>query len=166
MLPSIEWLDKKLSELSSTSDEEKKASIEKKIVTDLAAYGEADWNNLAEVVEEKDPEWNLLLISCLKQVICQEALLQLSVLSQAENDTVRHAAADAIVDYAGFSKGKYRHYKGNEYEVLGVGRSTENKDWMVVYRALNPPYRIWVRPASMWLEIVGTGVHRFERIGD
>ncbi|MBO4496488.1 MAG: DUF1653 domain-containing protein [Clostridiales bacterium] len=164
MLPSIEWLDKKLQELAGTSDPSARASIEAKIVTDLQAYSEADWNDLAKVVEEKEPEWNLLLIPCLKQVICQEAVLQLSVLSQAENDTVRHAAADAVVDYAGFSKGKYRHYKGNCYEVIGVGRSTENKDWMVVYQGLQPPYRIWVRPASMWLEIVGDGVHRFEKM--
>lgn len=166
MLPSIEWLDKKLLEMDKASENWQKEETFKKIVTDMRAYSEQDWNNLAQTVEEKDPTWQLLLIPCLREVICQEAVLQLSVLSQSECDTVRHAAADAIVNYAGFSNGKYRHYKGNTYEVIGVGRNTENKDWMVVYRALKEPFRIWVRPASMWLEIVGTGVHRFEKIQD
>ena len=51
MLPSIEWLDKKISELA-TATEPVRASIEAKIVTDLQAYSEADWNDLAKVVEE------------------------------------------------------------------------------------------------------------------
>ena len=167
MLPSIEWLDKKLREMDAASDSVQAEALQAKIINDLRAYSEEDWNDLAKTVEEKDdPEWNLLLIPCLQKVICQEAVLQLSVLSQSENETVRHAAADAIVAYEGFSNGKYRHYKGNCYEVLGVGRSTENKDWMVVYRGLSEPFRIWVRPASMWLEIVRDGVHRFEKIDE
>lgn len=166
MLPSIQWLDQKLQQMDACQDEASSCEIFDKIVNDIRAYSEEDWNSLARVSEEQDPKWNLLLIPCLQKVICQEAFLQLSVLSQSEFPDVRKKAADAIVGYAGFANGKYRHYKGNAYEVIGVGRSTENKDWMVVYRALEEPYCIWVRPASMWLEIVRDGVHRFEPIDE
>lgn len=46
--------------------------------------------------------------------------------------------------------GKYRHFKGNEYEVLGVARHSETLEPMVVYRALYSEREIWVRPAAMW----------------
>ncbi len=46
--------------------------------------------------------------------------------------------------------GKYRHFKGNEYEVLGVARHSETLEPMVVYRALYGEGEIWVRPAAMW----------------
>ena len=50
--------------------------------------------------------------------------------------------------------GKYRHYKGNEYEVLGMALHSETLEEMVVYKALYGEYGIWVRPASMWEEEV------------
>ena len=50
--------------------------------------------------------------------------------------------------------GKYRHFKGKEYEVLYLARHSETEEWMVVYRALYGEFGIWVRPASMWLETV------------
>ena len=46
--------------------------------------------------------------------------------------------------------GKYRHFKGNEYEVIGVARHSETLEPMVVYRALYGDGGIWVRPAAMW----------------
>lgn len=66
-------------------------------------------------------------------------------------------------------KGKYRHYKGNEYEVIGVAKHSETLEDMVVYKALYGDHGIWVRPASMWNEIVtinGKEVKRFEYIGE
>lgn len=48
--------------------------------------------------------------------------------------------------------GHYRHYKGNEYEVLGVGMHTETEEKLVVYKALYEPYAIWVRPYDMFFE--------------
>lgn len=64
--------------------------------------------------------------------------------------------------------GKYRHFKGNEYEVIGIARHSENLGEMVVYRALYGDEGLWVRPASMWEESVeyeGRVVQRFTYIG-
>ena len=63
--------------------------------------------------------------------------------------------------------GKYRHFKGNEYEVLYVARHSETLEEMVVYRALYGERGIWVRPASMWNELVerdGKTYRRFTKI--
>lgn len=65
--------------------------------------------------------------------------------------------------------GKYRHFKGNEYEVLYVARHSETMEEMVVYRALYGERGIWVRPASMWNELVerdGKTFRRFTKIDD
>lgn len=60
--------------------------------------------------------------------------------------------------------GRYRHYKGNEYEVIGVARHSENLELMVVYRALYGEGGIWVRPAEMWNEVVDDkGTPRFKK---
>ena len=48
--------------------------------------------------------------------------------------------------------GRYRHYKGNEYTVLGVARHSETLEEMVVYRALYGEGGLWVRPAKMFFE--------------
>lgn len=64
-------------------------------------------------------------------------------------------------------KGRYRHYKGNEYEVLYVAKHSETLEPMVVYRALYGDFGVWVRPASMWNEYVekdGIKVKRFTLI--
>ena len=64
-------------------------------------------------------------------------------------------------------KGIYRHYKGKEYEVIGVANHSETLELMVVYRALYGKGELWVRPASMWNEVVtvdGKSVKRFEKI--
>ncbi len=50
--------------------------------------------------------------------------------------------------------GKYRHYKGNEYRVIGMARHSETLEPMVVYQALYGEMGIWVRPAYMWSEQV------------
>ena len=49
-------------------------------------------------------------------------------------------------------KGKYRHFKGNEYEVIATAKNSETLEEMVVYRALYGQGETWVRPASMWNE--------------
>lgn len=64
--------------------------------------------------------------------------------------------------------GKYRHFKGNEYELLYVARHSETLEPMVVYRALYGERGVWVRPASIWTETVerdGKAFTRFEYIG-
>ena len=50
--------------------------------------------------------------------------------------------------------GKYRHFKGNDYEVIGIASHSETMESMVVYRALYGQQGLWVRPAAMWTEIV------------
>ena len=65
--------------------------------------------------------------------------------------------------------GKYRHFKGNEYEVIGTAKHSETMEEMVVYRALYDGGSLWVRPASMWNETVerdGKVYQRFTFIGD
>ena len=63
--------------------------------------------------------------------------------------------------------GKYRHYKGNEYEVLGTGKHTETDEEMVIYKALYAPYKTWLRPYAMFFETVtvdGKEVPRFTKL--
>ena len=63
--------------------------------------------------------------------------------------------------------GKYRHFKGNEYEVISIARHSETTEPMVVYRALYGDHGVWVRPAEMWNETIerdGKTYQRFERI--
>lgn len=65
--------------------------------------------------------------------------------------------------------GRYRHFKGGEYECLGLSLHSETLAPMVVYRALTGGGGLWVRPAVMWAEPVETPtgrVPRFARIGD
>ena len=65
--------------------------------------------------------------------------------------------------------GRYRHFKGNEYQVLGVARHSETEEEFVVYRALYGDHGLWVRPAAMWLETVerdGVRQPRFAYIGE
>ena len=50
--------------------------------------------------------------------------------------------------------GVYKHYKGNEYRVLAIATHSETLEKMVVYQALYGEHGIWVRPISMWNEIV------------
>lgn len=63
--------------------------------------------------------------------------------------------------------GKYRHYKGKEYEVIGTAKHTETMESFVVYRALYGDYGLWIRPQSMFLETVSIDdkeIPRFEFI--
>ena len=48
--------------------------------------------------------------------------------------------------------GHYRHYKGKEYEVIGVARHSETEEEFVVYRTLYGNFDLWVRPTAMFLE--------------
>lgn len=59
--------------------------------------------------------------------------------------------------------GRYRHFNGNEYELLYVARHSETLEPMVVYRALYGEHGIWVRPAAMWNELVERDGYRGPR---
>lgn len=69
----------------------------------------------------------------------------------------------------GVPLGVYRHYKGNQYEVIGFAKHSETLEDMVVYKALYGEGGTWVRPLSMWenpIEADGKTVKRFEYIGE
>lgn len=65
---------------------------------------------------------------------------------------------------------KYRHFKGNEYEIIAIGKHTETHEDMVVYKALyeNEVSQVWIRPLAMFLDTKknddGTEVQRFTKI--
>jgi len=64
--------------------------------------------------------------------------------------------------------GRYRHYKGKEYTVIGVARHSETQEEMVVYRQEYGDHSLWVRPEAMFLEMVevnGQSLPRFHYRG-
>lgn len=64
--------------------------------------------------------------------------------------------------------GVYRHFKGKEYELLGVAKHSETLEDFAVYRALYGEQKMWIRPLKMFLERVnanGKEVPRFEYLG-
>ena len=66
-------------------------------------------------------------------------------------------------------RGRYRHYKGGEYDVIDVARHSETEELMVVYRPLYGERELWVRPLSMFLDSVeldGKTIPRFQRLAD
>ena len=58
------------------------------------------------------------------------------------------------MEYEEIPLGRYRHFKGKEYEVIGIAAHSETMEPMVVYRALYGEMGLWVRPAAMWNETV------------
>lgn len=65
--------------------------------------------------------------------------------------------------------GKYKHYKGNLYEVLGVAKHSETCEEYVVYKALYKEQELWIRPKEMFMEKIeknGKWISRFEYVGE
>ncbi len=65
--------------------------------------------------------------------------------------------------------GRYRHYKGNAYQVLGLARHSETLEPLVVYQALYGQRGLWVRPVAMFteaIEVAGVRQPRFARLDD
>lgn len=65
--------------------------------------------------------------------------------------------------------GKYRHFKGNEYEVIGIAKHSETLEDFVVYKALYGEHGLWVRPLKMFEETIirdGKEIKRFEYIDE
>lgn len=65
--------------------------------------------------------------------------------------------------------GRYRHFKGKEYQLIGIAKDSETLEDMVVYKALYDDGQLWVRPLKMFLEEVekdGRKIPRFEYLGE
>jgi hypothetical protein len=65
--------------------------------------------------------------------------------------------------------GRYRHYKGKEYEVIGVAKHSETEEEFVVYRTLYGDHSLWIRPKAMFEESVtvdGRVIPRFQPVGN
>ncbi|HET8799788.1 MAG TPA: DUF1653 domain-containing protein [Marinobacter sp.] len=65
--------------------------------------------------------------------------------------------------------GRYRHYKGRDYQVIGVARHSETEEPLVVYRCLYGDHSLWVRPLAMFretVEVAGEQVPRFAFIDE
>lgn len=65
--------------------------------------------------------------------------------------------------------GTYRHYKGKNYEVIGIAKHSETLEELVVYQKLYDDHGLWVRPLGMFMENVVVGgktMPRFEFIGE
>ena len=72
-----------------------------------------------------------------------------------------------LPDLPSIARGRWRHYKGLDYEVLGVVRHSETLEPLVLYRPLYNDSGTWVRPYAMFLEVVevdGVKRPRFERV--
>lgn len=82
-------------------------------------------------------------------------------------DLTKHA--DKIPQPPEIGLGKYRHYKGKLYEVLGVGTHSESLEFFVIYKPLyeKPGSAFWIRPYEMFVESVevdGISMPRFQRV--
>lgn len=77
-------------------------------------------------------------------------------------------AASELPPIPPIAPGRYRHYKGNDYEVVGVARHSETLEELVVYRALYGERGLWVRPRAMFegtVNVDGREVPRFRPVG-
>ncbi len=74
-----------------------------------------------------------------------------------------------VTDESQVPRGRYRHYKGNDYELIDLARHSETDELMAVYRPLYGDRGLWVRPLTMFLETVqleGQSVPRFRFVSD
>ena len=80
---------------------------------------------------------------------------------------MREAQASILLEVP--TPGKYRHFKGGEYELLSVARHSETKELLAVYRSVEDPNTTWVRPLEMFTELVkhaDAQVQRFALVSD
>ena len=73
-----------------------------------------------------------------------------------------------MMKYMELLPGKYRHFKGKEYRLIGIATHSETLEPMIIYQALYGDMGLWVRPAAMWTETVdkdGYTGPRFQYIG-
>ena len=90
-----------------------------------------------------------------------------AVIPEDDSDQKESAAQENELVPEEIVKGRYRHFKGNEYEVIDFAKDSETTEKMVIYRALYGDHELWVRPYEMFREIIerdGKKMRRFERI--
>ncbi len=79
------------------------------------------------------------------------------------------AASTAALAALGLRPGRYRHYKGKDYRVIGLAHHSETEEALVIYQLLYADFSLWVRPAKMFVETVtlldGAVVPRFAYVG-
>ena len=83
------------------------------------------------------------------------------------NDSTAHAPVEEPPKEEVITPGKYRHFKGNEYEVTGFAKHSETGETLVIYRSLQDPGDVWARPYDMFAEYIwrdGKRIKRFEKI--
>ena len=130
------------------------------ILNDNHQYECHGWVNI-----EVPPRSSMVLIAndgSLTLDYAEDASESVALPSAPENDI---KGAELIPEE--ITPGKYRHFKGNEYEVLGFAKDSETCEKMVIYRALYGEHDVWVRPYEMFREIIerdGKRIRRFERI--
>jgi hypothetical protein len=80
-----------------------------------------------------------------------------------------HGSGDPLPPLPAVEPGRYRHYKGGEYELVGIARHSETLEPLVVYRPLYGEGALWVRPHAMFfgeVEVEGRRRPRFERLSN
>lgn len=75
-----------------------------------------------------------------------------NVISKIKVSEAKPVELEPLIYSEKIKLGKYRHFKGNEYEVISIARHSETLEEMVIYKALYGDGKMWVRPAKMWLE--------------
>ena len=83
------------------------------------------------------------------------------------NDSTAHAPVEEPPKEEVITPGKYRHFKGNEYEVTCFAKHSETGETLVIYRSLQDPGDVWARPYDMFAEYIwrdGKRIKRFEKI--
>ena len=96
-----------------------------------------------------------------------EGLSPTSAKSPDQSSPAPADTADELIPEE-ITPGRYRHFKGNEYEVIDFATDSETGEKMVIYRALYGEHGLWVRPYDMFREIIerdGKRMRRFEKIG-
>lgn len=89
--------------------------------------------------------------------------------ASADADPASHGAGDPLPPLPVAAPGRYRHYKGGEYELRGVVRHSETLEALVLYVPLYNDSGLWVRPYAMFfgtVEVDGRVMPRFARLPD
>ncbi len=114
-----------------------------------------------------DPEKTVFIDDAKKNIAGAESVGIRGILFEGDAEKVSRLLFDPEEETV--IPGRYRHFKGNEYEAIGIGKHTETGEPLVFYRALYGEGGLWARPAAMWNDTVergGVKYKRFTYLGD